>query len=136
MDSKSTPKGKKTALLVEDDIYITDILSQKLSDRGYDICHVDDGEKAVVALDDEASIKRVDIILLDLLLPRLHGFEVLKHAKANPITKDIPVLILSNLGDEKEIDEGLRLGATGYMVKANFTPDEIVKKIDTIVHQQ
>jgi DNA-binding NarL/FixJ family response regulator len=72
---------------------------------------------------------------LDLLLPKAHGFEVLKHAKASPEVKKIPILILSNLGDQKEVEEGMRLGASGYMIKANFTPDEIVKKIDSLIHQ-
>jgi DNA-binding response OmpR family regulator len=135
MEQKRATKKGKSALLVEDDIYISDILSQKLADRGYSITHVDDGEKAIGVLDDEEAVGKINVILLDLLLPKVHGFEVLKHAKSSPASKDIPILILSNLGDQKEVDEGVRLGASGYMIKANFTPDEIVKKIDSLIQK-
>jgi CheY-like chemotaxis protein len=70
---------------------------------------------------------------LDLILPGIDGFEVLKRAKADPATKDIPVIILSNLGQKDDIERGLELGATDFMVKAHFTPEEIVKKAKEVL---
>ena len=70
-----------------------------------------------------------DLILLDLILPGLDGFEILERLKDNPSTSGIPVLILSNLGQKDEIERGLKLGAIDFLVKAHFTPEEIVDKI-------
>jgi CheY-like chemotaxis protein len=74
-----------------------------------------------------------DIILLDILMPELDGYEVLKIVKGEPETKDIPVLILSNLGQEDHIQKGMQLGAVGYIVKSQYTPSRVVDKIKEVL---
>jgi DNA-binding response OmpR family regulator len=129
----NTTKHHKTVLLVEDDMYIADIIQEKLRSKGYNLVYMEDGEKASVFFDEAEKAGEIDIVLLDLLLPKVHGFEVLKKIKQNPRTAGIPVLILSNVGDKKEIEEGLQLGAIDYLIKSNYTPDEIAQRIDNIV---
>jgi len=73
------------------------------------------------------------IVLLDLVLPGVDGFEILKKIKEDPKTKGISVIILSNLGQQEEVERGLRLGAEDYLIKAHFTPDEIISKIQKIL---
>ena len=80
-----------------------------------------------------STLPTVSVVLLDLLLPKVHGFEVLKKLKSNPKTVQIPVVILSNLGDKKDINQGMQLGASDYLIKANFTPDEIIEKVEAII---
>lgn len=88
----------------------------------------------VEAFDGEDGLKKVDevkpaLILLDLILPGINGFEVLQQLKDNPLTSMIPVIILSNLGSHTDVEKGLKLGAYDFMIKAHFTPEEIVEKI-------
>lgn len=91
----------------------------------------------VEALDGEEGIRKCkeenpDLIILDLVLPTLDGFEVLARIKKDSKLAAIPVVILSNLGQKSEIEHGMKLGAADYLVKANFTPSEIVKKIRSV----
>ena len=73
--------------------------------------------------------KRPDLILLDIILPKKDGFEILKIIKADKELKDIPVILLTNLSQKDEVKKGLKLGAQGYLIKAHFMPSEVVKKI-------
>ena len=75
------------------------------------------------------------LVLLDLVLPGIDGFEVLKQLKADPEISHIPVVILSNLGQKEDIDRGLNLGAKDYLIKAHLTPGEIVEKVKEILKQ-
>ncbi len=120
-------------LLVEDDAFIAQMLVDRLSKDGYDVVHAADGDEGVELAITKPSGDGFAIILLDLLLPKLDGFGVLERLKADARTASIPVLILSNLGDAKEIQHSLSLGAIGYMVKAEHTPDEIALKIREIL---
>ena len=93
------------------------------------------------ALDGEAGLKMVaeekpELILLDIIMPKLDGFSVLKRLKANEATKDIPVVLLTNLGQNEDVDKGQKLGAVGYLVKANLTPSEVVKKVKEFLNKQ
>lgn len=88
----------------------------------------------ISALDGEEGLRLVttanpDLILLDLILPKVHGFEVLKKLKENPETKDIPIIVLTNLEAMGDVEKALELGATTYLVKADYTLEEVIQKI-------
>jgi two-component system phosphate regulon response regulator PhoB/two-component system alkaline phosphatase synthesis response regulator PhoP len=119
----------KNILIVEDDNFMEKSLSFTLKDEGYKIDTAVDGEEAL----DKASKLNLDLILLDIILPKIDGFEVLEKIKENPKTKDIPVLILSNLGQKDDVEKGLKLGATGYIIKAHFKLEDVVNKIKEIL---
>jgi DNA-binding response OmpR family regulator len=122
----------KKILIVEDDKFLRELISRKLQKEGYEIVQAADGEEG------EKKIKETkpDLILLDLILPGIDGFEVLSRIKQDPTVASIPVVILSNLGQKEEIEKGLKLGAVDYLVKAHFTPAEIVEKIKVILKEQ
>lgn len=121
-------KGK-TIMLVEDDTFLSDIISRKLSKEGARLLHARDGESAMEILTRE----RPDIILLDILLPGMDGYEILKWLKKDPLKKLIPVILLSNLGQQSDIDKGRELGAEKFLIKATVTLDEIINEIlDTL----
>ena len=119
----------KKILLIEDDKFLRELMSKKLVNMEYDVVSAVDGESGL------AMIKEVkpDAILLDLILPGINGFEVLERAKKDPEIANIPVIILSNLGQKEDIERGLGLGAVDFMVKAHFTPQEIVEKLKSIL---
>jgi DNA-binding response OmpR family regulator len=119
----------KTILIVEDDKFLRELIVKKLKDEGYQTAEAVDGEEALEV------VKKAfpDLILLDLILPGIDGFEVLKQIKAESSLSSIPVIILSNLGQQEEVDRGMKLGAADYLVKAHFTPGEIIEKIKNIL---
>lgn len=119
----------KKILIVEDDKFLRELISQKITQEGYDVSEAVDGEKGVTS----AKEVKPDLVLLDLILPGIDGFEVLSRIKADPETSKIPVIILSNLGQKDDIDRGLKMGAVDYMIKAHFTPAEIITKVRGIL---
>ena len=121
----------KKILVVEDDKFLRELMTHKLDLIGYDVSSAVDGEKGVIA----AGEVKPDLILLDLILPGIDGFEVLQKIKANPEISSIPVVVLSNLGQKEDIEKGLKLGAIDYMIKAHFTPNEIAQKAKSILKE-
>ncbi|MDD3678814.1 MAG: response regulator [Patescibacteria group bacterium] len=121
-------KGK--ILIVEDDRYISKMYQLKLSLEGYDVQVAENGKDGV----DKVKEFIPNIILLDILMPELDGFEVLKIIKSDDVTKDIPVLIMSNLGQEDHVEKGMKLGAIGYIVKSQYTPSKVVEKIKSVIN--
>lgn len=119
----------KKILIVEDDKFLRDLLERKLEKEEFVIETAIDGEEAI----DKINGWLPDLILLDLIIPKIDGFEVLKQTKDKPATKDIPIVVLSNLGQQEEVERGLGLGAADYLVKAHLTPDEIISKIKKIL---
>ena len=119
----------KKILLIEDDKFLRELMSKKLIKTGYDVVFAVDGETGL------SKIKEVkpDVVLLDLILPGINGFEVLEKAKKDPEIADIPIIILSNLGQKEDIERGQELGATDFIIKAHFTPQEVVDKIKSII---
>lgn len=118
---------KIKVLIVEDDRFLSELIATKLEKEGFAITLAGDGEVALEKMKEEIP----DIILLDIMLPGIDGFEFLEKIKAekgSPSSK-VPVLILSNFGQESKVEKGLALGANDYLVKANFTTAEIVDKI-------
>jgi len=116
---------QKTILVIEDDKFLRELISQKLTKEGFKLLEAMDGEEGVKKIQQE----KPDLILLDLILPGLDGFEVLTQAKQDPALSEIPVIILSNLGQKEDIERGLKMGAVDYLIKAHFTPGEIIEKI-------
>ena len=112
-------------LIIEDDKFLRELISRKISSEGFETVEAVDGENGLEVLKEQ----RADIILLDLILPGIDGFEVLSRLKADAMLAEIPVIILSNLGQREDVERGLKLGAVDYLVKAHFTPNEIVEKI-------
>ncbi len=124
-DSETYVGSRNHLLMVEDDKFLRDLIVQKLTREGFKMRGAVDGEEGLKMVREE----RPDLILLDLILPGLDGFEVLKRLKADAGTKDIPVIVLSNLGQKEDMDRAMAAGAEDFMVKAHFTPAEIVAKI-------
>jgi len=119
----------KNILLVEDDPFMIDIYTTKLKEAGFSVQVAVDGEEALNKMKE----KRPDLLVLDIVLPRLTGFELLKTIRSSSKLQKVPVLILSNLGQKREVEEGLKLGAIKYLIKAYYTPTEVVKEIKEIL---
>jgi len=115
-------------LVVEDDKFLRELISQKLAKEGYEVAEAVDGEDGI----EKVKKEKPGLVLLDLILPGIDGFEVLAKMKADPELAKIPVIILSNLGQKDDIEKGLEMGADDYLIKAHFTPGEIVEKIQAI----
>ncbi len=126
MNNKSK---KQSILIVEDDIFLSDLYKTKMELEGFKVFTAYDGEKGF-----ELAQKNLpDIILLDLILPKLSGFGVLEKIKANKAIKDVPVIILTNLSQKSDVDKGLKMGANDYLIKAHFMPSEVVEKIKKLI---
>jgi DNA-binding response OmpR family regulator len=116
-------------LIVEDDRYISKMYEFKLQLDGMEVEVAENGRIGVEKIKEF----KPNIMLLDILMPEMDGFEVLKIVKGDPETKDIPVLILSNLGQEDHIQKGMQLGAVGFIVKSQYTPAKVVEKIKEVL---
>jgi two-component system phosphate regulon response regulator PhoB len=117
----------KKVMIVEDDEFLRSLTAKRLEKEGYEVAVAVDGESA----NGIAVENKPDLILLDLLLPGVDGFEVLKRARANDITKNTPIIVFSNLGQREDIEKAKGLGANDFLIKANFTLDDVVEKINT-----
>lgn len=127
--AKSTKTTKLTILIVEDEEILLRALYLLLHEKGYTIASATDGESGLRMTE---RIKP-DLILLDLLLPKLNGFDFLKDLKANPALTKIPVLVLSNLGDKADIERATSLGALDYFVKADTNLTVLADKIEKVL---
>jgi len=121
--------GKKI-LLVEDDIMLSKLMSKKLIENNADVTNALDGEEAVQII---KSNSQFDLILLDIMLPKMDGFQVLENIRADEEKKNTVVVILSNLGQKNDVEKGVSLGAKKFLVKAILPPDEIVEEISTLL---
>ncbi len=115
----------KKILIVEDDKFLRELIARKVIDEGFDVSEAIGGEEGIKKIKEE----KPDMVLLDLILPGIDGFEVLARMKEDPALSSIPVIIFSNLGQKEDIEKGLKLGAIDYLIKAHFTPGEIIEKI-------
>ena len=118
---------KPTILLVEDDPFLSSILQLKLDKENFKTIRASDGEEALNLLIEQGI--KPDVILLDLILPKKNGFEVLETIRQDPTLEKLPVIIISNLGQPSDIDRGKSLGVIDYFVKAKLSVDELVNKI-------
>jgi DNA-binding response OmpR family regulator len=127
--TKQNNEKKIKIVLAEDDKFISRAYFDGLSRSGFEVTQAFDGNEALI------KIKEIkpDIILLDVIMPEKNGFEVLEELKQDDYLKRIPVIILSNLGQESDIQKGRKLGASDYMIKANYSMTEVIEKIKKLI---
>ncbi len=117
---------KKTIMIAEDDAFIGDIYEVKLKDEGYDVVLASNGRDAIEKL--EGGVKP-DILLLDIVMPYMDGFDVLEALGKREEWKKIPVVLLTNLSQKDDVDRGMALGAKDFLIKSHFTPAEVLAKV-------
>lgn len=114
-------------LLVEDDSFISGMYQTKLKNMGYAVEIATDGEATSSRL---AKDPLPDLVLLDIVLPKKDGFEILEEVRANDRTKNLAVILLTNLGQKPDVERGVKLGADDYIIKAHYTPSEVMEKVE------
>ena len=124
--------SKIKILIVEDEEILLTALSEELKQEGFNVVGAKDGVEGV----ETAAKEQPDLVLLDLVMPRLDGIGALKQLKEAANTKDIPVVILTNLSDYDKISDALSLGAMDYLVKANYRLEDLVNKIKTVLERR
>ncbi len=117
--------GAKKVLVVDDEDSVREIYRHEFLNNGYSVVVASDGEEGLLKAGEESP----DIVLLDIMLPKMSGIEVLRALKENELTKKTPVLLLTNLGEETIIKEGFELGADGYLLKVSYTPSQVVDEV-------
>lgn len=119
----------KQILLVEDDPFLADIYTTKLKEAGFSVEVAGEGDGVIPKIRE----KRPDLLLLDIVLPHLDGWEIIKQIKGSEDLKNLKVIILSSLGQKNEVEKGMKLGAVKYLIKDHYTPKEIVEEIKKIL---
>lgn len=122
----------KIILIIEDDDFFRELVRKKLLSENFEVLEAVDGEKGVKMVKE----KKPDLIVLDLLLPSIDGFEVLSQIKADDSVSSIPIIVLSNLGQQEDIERGLKLGANDYLIKSQFDINQVVDKIKNILEKK
>ena len=122
-------------VLVEDDTFIHELYRSTLTTAGYNVISAKDGEKGLNIIKGNTDAK---LILLDLMLPKMNGIDVLKEMKKDPVTKNLSVIVLTNVSEERVVKEALKLGANAYLIKVDYTPRQVIdmvrQYIDLRVH--
>ncbi len=125
------PATKKSILIVEDEQFLRDLYRMEFEENGIATDVASGGKEGI----EKAKAKRYDGILLDIMMPDLSGIEVMKVLKQDPATKDIPVIFLTNMGQEDVIKEGIALGAVAYLIKSTILPDQLIEKVTMLLDQ-
>lgn len=121
---------KKKILIIEDDTFLRDLYVDVLKAEGYEVEFAVDGEDGLMKM----SAGGYDLVLLDIMLPKMDGLSILKKIKETPPTAPIKaVVVLSNLGQDTAISDAITLGAKGYMIKSDYTPDQALKQFKTFM---
>jgi len=120
------------ALIIEDEQFIRDIYKRQLEKAGVAVEGFGNGKEGL----ESTKHSKYDIVLLDIMLPDLNGLEILKQLKQQPETKEVPVILLTNLGQDEVIKEAFTLGAQGYFIKASYTPDQIAQEVKNILSKK
>jgi len=115
----------KKILLVEDEEIVTDLLQRKLQKEGYEIFVARDGEEGLKLMEEI----KPNLILLDIIMPKMGGFEVMEGMNKNKELKKIPVIVISNSGQPVELDRAQKLGAKDWLIKTQFDPQEVIDKV-------
>ncbi|MFH1584557.1 MAG: response regulator [Patescibacteria group bacterium] len=122
----------KRILFIEDESALQKAFSDTLAEEGYEVVSALDGEIGLRL----AKEKKPDVILLDLVLPRLHGFDVLSRLKQDEETKHIPVIVMTNLEEMENVQKALELGATTYLVKSNYQLHDVVERVKQLLAEE
>ena len=122
---------KAKILIVDDDQFILDMYMLKFKNEGYDAESAMDGVETLRKSKENSP----DVILLDIVLPHMDGFEILQKLKEQGALERSKVIMLTNVGEKKDVEKGLALGAVDYIVKAHFTPSEVVKKVEEVLQK-
>jgi len=115
----------KKILLIEDEKILADLLVKRLREENYDVSSAEDGEEGLKKIKEE----KPDLILLDIIMPKKGGFEVLEEMQKSSELKDVPVIVISNSGQPVEISRALELGVKDYLIKTQFDPEEVINKV-------
>lgn len=115
----------KKVLIIEDEEIILDLLQKKLSQEGYEVSVAKDGEQGLKTMREV----KPDIVLLDIVMPKIGGFEVMEEMQKDDTLKNIPVIVVSNSGQPVEIDKAQALGAKDWLIKTEFDPMEVIEKV-------
>jgi CheY-like chemotaxis protein len=115
----------KKILIVEDEKIMLDLLQRKLTAEGYEVSVAKDGDEGIRAMKE----LRPDLILLDIIMPKMGGFEVMEEMNKDKELKNIPVIVISNSGQPVEIDKAQQLGAKDWLIKTEFDPQEVIDKV-------
>lgn len=119
---------KKKILIVEDDNFVAEVYLAKLSEMGYEAILAQNGEEGLAALKKD----KIDLILLDILMPIMNGMEMLEEIKKQEDWKNIPVILLTNVGEKESIQKVREMGVKNYLIKSHFTPAEVIEKIESV----
>lgn len=119
----------KKVILVEDDDLIRELYAKELTQAGFEVSSFPTGNAALASI----GTTHYNLMLLDIMLPDTNGLEVLKTIKANPQSNYLPVLLLTNLGQDSVVKQGFSLGAEGYLMKVSYTPDQIIEEVNRVL---
>lgn len=120
---------KKKVLVIEDEMKLQKLVVASLKEAGFEVFFALDGGKGVEEMEEHSP----DLVLLDLILPKKDGFEVLEYMKLKKELKDIPVVVLTNLEEKYNIEKALSYGVRAYLIKANYRPEEVASKISELL---
>lgn len=123
---------EKSILLVEDDDFLRDIYALKFQKSGFDIRLAEDGLQALAKIEEKVP----QFLLLDVVLPHLDGWQVLKKIQENPKFKKIITIVLSNLGQKEEVDKATALGARKFLIKAHYEPEQVIREVEKILKSE
>src|SRR3989338_1592705 len=129
MSSGGRTTAKRKILIVEDEPFLSDMYKAKFESLGYNVVTADNGEQGIAKM----RLEKPDVVLLDIIMPVMDGYSVLKVVRADPELKHQLIVIFSNLGQDEEITKGLQLGADDYLVKSNLTPSELTQKLESVL---
>lgn len=122
-----TDKNSKKVFIIDDDAFLLEMYALKFSQKGYD---VESAPGTMEALEKLHGGLSPDVMLVDIVMPTMDGFEFLAKVKEEGLASEATIIVLSNLGQPEDIEKGLALGASGYIIKASATPSEVVEKVE------
>ena len=125
------PEKQTKVLIVDDDPFILDMYVLKFKERGFEVVTATDGKLGLVKINEE----KPDVVLLDVVMPTMDGFDVLQELKKQEKTA-MKIIMLTNLGQKEDVERGMSLGADDYVIKAHFTPSEVVNKVMSVMGMQ